>query len=524
MCSGTFPHHILDSPVQEQHFNSNEDVHMDDSIPGPSFNTFIIDNMDKHHTQQSPLKTRFQSSQSVDEISSAEVTSFIDRIHSEYPSPYGDIHVESSGDEPMHNSTYGSYCQTPAYLSDIYGDSSAYPPGLPSHGFQQMPSTPAVHYPTPTSIPHTAEPEVRSPKTPTKSTTSIRRVRKSRRGSQNKQKKEFSCRYCGRVSTCASNLEEHVLTHTGVKDYLCTYSNENGKTCLKRFARPWGLTRHCNDVHKIDVEVTKGGEMKILGRFTGHGGPKISKRNNTKAPPRGHPSLSVTANKDSPSPSPYIPPLTVDRISITTSGPEGGCYCAICNRPFARSNELMIHNHVHHELPLSSYCCCNLCSFDNSISGSPVNTTSSLSNFYGSGDDQMEVEVPEYDMKIDPKLLTPGVEDFSMMNTCPSPVAEDSTTTASAQIDPFFSTSSPVLSTFFMDEDTPIPTPVEPLPRVEMNSSPWCENDIVTFTSDGFPIHNCPSVSTTSFYGLMGLDYNNMTDEERHSYLGGAWK
>lgn len=522
MCLGTSPHQILGSSIQEEHFNSNEDVHMDDSISDLSLNTFTFDNMDEHHGQQSPLETYFQPSSSVNDpfltqTSSAEVTSFIDRIRSEYPSPYGDTYVDSSGDDLMRNSAYGFHDQTLANLSDICGNSSAYPPGLPSLGLQQMPSTPAVYLATPASIPPTAEPEGQSLKTPTKSTTSARRARKSKRGSQNRQKKEFLCHHCGRVSTCASNLQEHILTHTGVKDYSCEFVDGNGKVCLKRFLRPWGLKRHYKDVHKLKVKVPR-----IYGARDGDGSPSSSEMNCKVLLLPGDSTTSLTSKDDTPARSPYTPPPTVDRISITTSGPEGLYVCATCNWAFAGSNELMVHNHLRHELPSSSYCSCNLCSFENSIFETSFNATSPLLHVYGSGDDQMEVEVPEYNMKIDPKLLTPGVDDFTMMNTCPSAVAEDSTTTTSAKIDRSFSSFSPVPSTFSMDEESPISTPVQSPPRVEMNSTPWCENDIVTFTSDGFPIHNCPSVSNTTFHEFMGLDYNNMTDDERHSYLGGA--
>lgn len=525
MCLGTSPNQILDSPVQEQHFNSNEDVHMDDSNPDAFLNTFIFDNMSEHHIQQSTLHTGCQSRSSLNDLfsaqtSSTEVDSFVDCIQYGNPAPFDDTFVDLDGDEPMHNSAEGSHAQTTEYLSDIYTSPTAYSSELPSHGLHQMPSTPTVHCPTPASIPPAAEPDVQFPKTPTKSFRSTRRARKSERGSQNKEKKVYSCSYCGRISTCASNLEEHILTHTKVKDYLCNHVNEKGETCLGRFARPWGLSRHCNDVHKLDVKVTKGGGMRILGPFSGHRSPKKDCTRKTKQPRSNEP---VTSNRpvDDASFS-YTPPPTIDRIKITTRGPEGSCFCADCELDFFKDIDLIEHNHREHGSPVSSYCSCNLCSAGYYTPETLVNSQPSFSDFLGNGNDEMEVEVPEYDMEIDPVFPTPGVDDSEMMNPCPSSVAQDLSTSTSAKIDTFFTTSSPMSSSFYMDYESDVLNSLQSSPCVGTNSSHWCENDIVTYTSDGFPIHDCPPVSPATFYRRLGLDYNNMTDEERRTYLGGA--
>ncbi|KAG9919895.1 hypothetical protein KCV02_g11736, partial [Aureobasidium melanogenum] len=362
-------------------------------------------------------------------------------------------------------------------------------------------------------------------KTPTKSS---KKTRKTKRGNQNKQKTEFVCHYCGRISECASNLEEHILTHTGVRDYLCTYVNDKGETCHKRFARPWGLTRHCTEVHKVEVKVTKRRGMEILGPFLGKGSPKKSMKNKRKTPLLGGSFSSPAADEDAAPLVPYTPPPPVDHIRITTSGPEGPCLCATCDRAFAEGHELMEHNHCVHGLGPSSYCPCDLCiewftpvtSFDN---------FSTFSSIYGSIDDNMEIETPKDDMRIDPQLLTSGTDnsgyDIGMTDACMSPVAETSTILANADVDILSPSPSPIASDFSIDEESFSLTVPPAHPDVDARSAAWAkiaENDIVTYDSDGFAIQSCPRVSPTTSYGLMGLDYNNMTDEQRRAYFGGA--
>ncbi|KAG9841693.1 hypothetical protein KCU98_g8537, partial [Aureobasidium melanogenum] len=495
---------------------------MDDSVSDTSSNAIIFDDMDQNNIQQSPLEIGFQSCSSMNDP-------FFTSDHS----------TEVDGDELMYNPPDGFSAQPPEYPTYNYAiqtprsgthitnldvpapTPTSNPLGSPAHCFQQTP----LNYLTPASIPPAAEPEVQPPKTPTKSS---KKTRKTKRGNQKKQKTEFVCPSCGRISACASNLEEHILTHTGIRDYSCTYVNDKGETCHKRFARPWGLTRHCNDVHKVEVKVTKRRGVEYYGPVQEGGSPKRSKKNHKKTSVLNSPPSSSTATGDATPLVLYTPPPTVDHIRITTSGPEGPCLCATCNLAFAEGHELMKHNHLEHGFLLSSYCSCDLCvgwstpetSFDDS---------STLFNIYGSNNDDMEIEAFEEDMRIDPQLLTPGTNnsgyDVGMTDACMSPVAETLTTSVDADADTPSYSPSPIASDSSIDEESPLLAPDQSNPDVDALSSAWAkiaENDIVTYDPDGFAIHSCPPVSPTTFYGLMDLDYNNMTDAQRRAYLGGA--
>ncbi|KAH0314765.1 hypothetical protein KCU84_g13326, partial [Aureobasidium melanogenum] len=143
--------------------------------------------------------------------------------------------------------------------------------------------------------------------------------------------------------------------------------------------------------------------------------------------------------------------------------------------------------------------------------------------------DNMEIETPKDDMRIDPQLLTSGTDnsgyDIGMTDACMSPVAETSTILANADVDILSPSPSPIASDFSIDEESFSLTVPPAHPDVDARSAAWAkiaENDIVTYDSDGFAIQSCPRVSPTTSYGLMGLDYNNMTDEQRRAYFGGA--
>ncbi|KAG9580456.1 hypothetical protein KCU97_g11976, partial [Aureobasidium melanogenum] len=141
----------------------------------------------------------------------------------------------------------------------------------------------------------------------------------------------------------------------------------------------------------------------------------------------------------------------------------------------------------------------------------------------------MDVEAPQNDTRIDPQLSTPGTDnsggDIAMTDACMSPIAESSPISVNADVDTPSPSPSSIASDSSIDEESPNFTPLPAHPDVDARSAAWAkiaENDIVTYDADGFAIHSCPPVSPTTFYGLMGLDYNNMTDAQRRDYFGGA--
>ncbi|KAH0277303.1 hypothetical protein KCU91_g3272, partial [Aureobasidium melanogenum] len=511
----------------QDNLSPNEDVPMGDSVPDTLLDTVIFDEMDEHSIQHSPLETGSQSGSLA-----------YDPFFTSDPSAQVNSFVDSAGHELMYHSPDGVFGQTPGYLNYDY---AAQTPGPctnftgPSPLAQTTTSWPllsspmpqpqqtSLNYPTPASIPSAATPEVQIPKTPTKSG---KKARKAKRITQNKQTKEFVCPVCGRISACASNLEEHMLTHTGVKDYFCTYVNEKGETCHKRFARPWGLTRHCHDVHKVEVKVTKRRGVKYIGQSPGNGTPNNNKNNNNKkAHTLDNPPLPSTAAEDAIPLAQHSPIPNVDRIRIITSGPEGPCLCAPCNLAFPQGNELMEHNHFVHGFPVNPYCGCDLCHEWFTLETS-VDDGSTFFSIYGSNDDNMEVEASDNDFKLDPMLRNLGNDnsgfDIGMMDACMFPIADTPTMSINADFDMSSPSPSPIAS---IDEESPILTLPPANPYADERSAAWAriaENDIVTYDSEGFAWHSCSPVSPTTFYALMGLDYNNMTDEQRRAYLGGA--
>ncbi|KAK6004884.1 hypothetical protein QM012_007663 [Aureobasidium pullulans] len=534
---------------QKQHINSNEDVLMDDLILDSTLNGIVFDNMGINNIDQSPSETSFRTCSLTNDTfmfgSSAVPTAFYDRDGVGNSLPCNDMMTGSTGDKPVHNFLDGFYPDASGHIDHSYATQvpllgtrifmpqlsaqgpTSYPTGLPLHCSPQTPSSTVVNYPTPASISPAEQPQIEALKTPTKPG---KKARKYKGGNPTKQKKEWPCPHCTRVATCASNLAEHILTHTKVKDYACIYVNESDEICLKHFARPWGLRRHCNDVHKIEVQVKKGGGMRILGPYLGDGSPKGRRTEGTKQT-ESVSSLAPTHSTDeasSPDGDPHTPLPNIDHIMITTRGPEGACFCADCDMDLFQDVELIEHNHLVHGSPLSSYCSCNLCNVRNYSSETWANPQSTLFDIFETSEDTMEVDAPEADMKIDPRLLSPGDDiyngEYDMTNTCSTPHAHSSSSLINADVNSPISSPTPVPSISSMDGESPIPIPPPAHRVVDTHSSVWArlmENTIITYTPDGFPVHDCPPVSPTTFYGLMGLDYNNMTDEERRTYLGG---
>jgi len=365
---------------------------------------------------------------------------------------------------------------------------------------------------TPASIPPPPTPSAQNPKTPTKS-----RKTKKTRNPKSKAKgkgteKSFPCTFpgCQRVSTCAANLADHILTHTNIRDYSCEFVYPDKTRCTKSFPRPWGLHRHYGDTHKIDVKVEKKNKIrkgtmrnKTPKEKKGKGGTEEQK----PLPPGLPPTI---AGPTSPSRAPYTPPPTVrlplhgsrsTRISITTRGPTGPFFC--CGGEYADDNSFVVHYHLCHGIFNSSFCSCKLCKPDQ------MDTTMTE---YPLPDTNMDIDIPNDNFPIDPQLLmTPAshVHPQDLMS------------------------SSPTLSALSMGESSPVYTPAESLPDAKPSMSladaslpdfiasgfndtdtdmlaPASSDDTVIFDSDGFLVHS-------------PIDHYNMSEQERRDYLGDEW-
>jgi hypothetical protein len=402
--------------------------------------------------------------------------------------PFSDGFVPLCGDIPMNDFTHDPYSQpfdsdysynnssTPL---DDFEDALFSPDQPPMVDTSQIPVDSIESPPTPASILPASKPNAQQIKTPCKSN---KKVRKPKTGNPNTEKKKFPCPYpgCTRVSTCAANLEEHILTHTGVKEYAC-------EICTASFGRPWGLHRHYETKHHMDVKV---GKKRGVRNRVETGSPKKSGKtggmdDQQPLPPVPSPSISI--------PHAFAP--TGYRINITTRGPEGPFSC--CFMEFADGNELVIHNHLHHVLPCSFLCSCNICQDDHLIVDELVQQNP-ISNEH-----PMDVEPEDEDMNIDPSLRTPATQIH-----CPTS-----------------SPSSDTSSTSSMATDSPIYTPSESLPDANTDTEMAPPSyGTITFDASSFPVHNDGPVSPNTFYTGLGIDHNNLSNEKGRMHFGGDWE
>jgi hypothetical protein len=410
--------------------------------------------------------------------------------------PFFDESVPLCGDISMDDFTHDPYSQPsePNYPNNNYVFS-------PLNDFEddlfssvqssvvdvsQIPMDSIEYPPTPASVLPVPKPNVQQIKAPCKST---KKTRKPNTGKQNIEKKKFPCPYagCRRISTCAANLEEHILTHTGVKEYAC-------EICTASFGRPWGLSRHYDTKHGMKVKVTK--KRGVRNRVE-TGSPKESGKNggmdDQQALPQGPPPSVLSPQAPSPQ-DPYTPPPT--GIRITARGPEGPFSC--CFGEFADGNDFVIHNHLYHGLLFSFLCSCNICQNDQILINQPIPQLPTWN------EPSIDVGPEDEDMNIDPTLRT-AIALTSRLTSSPVSIAS---------------------STSSMATDSPVYTPPESLPDVGTHTDTEMEPPsygTITFDSDHFPIHNHGPVSPSTFYTGLGLDFDNMRNEECHDYLGGDW-
>jgi hypothetical protein len=409
--------------------------------------------------------------------------------------PFFGRSVPQCGDIPMNDSAHDPYSQPsgPHYPYNNFfsplddSEDPLFSPDQPSVvDISQIPIDSIEFPPTPASVLPASKPNIQQIKTPCKSN---KKTRKPNTGKQNTERKKFPCPYagCKRVSTCASNLEEHILTHSGVKEYAC-------ELCPASFGRPWGLHRHYETKHHMDVKVSK---KKGVRNRVETGSPKKSGKtggmDEQQPLPQGPPTSVLPPQVLSPQ-GPYTPPPTT--IRITARGPEGPFSC--CFEEFADGNDFVIHNHLYHGLLYSFLCSCNICQNKYIVLGEPVQEQPTWN------EQPMDVEPEDEDMNIDPTLRTPVSHTDHLTSSPPSNTP----------------------STSSMATDSPIYTPPESLLDVDTHTDTEMDGpiyDTITFDSDHFPVHNPGPVSPSTFYADLGLDFRNMSNEACHDYLGGNW-
>jgi hypothetical protein len=413
--------------------------------------------------------------------------------------------LEMYGHIPLNNIAHDSYAQSSAseytyhndYDDQMINDGSyvLYPPDLTMTEHPQsqadypiVPLTPATTFPSTPATFLPASTPTTQPKTPSNPTKKPK-----------DKTKERPCPYpgCSITSTCPSNLREHMLTHTKIKDYPCEFIYPDGQKCNKTFARPWGVNRHYKDVHKAEGKVTKKNGSRRNGRDKS---PKMNV--NQKPLPADLPRTIMAGNTDAAE-GLYTPPPTIlgghHRINITTRGPEGPFFC--CGMEFADGNDFMVHNHFFHDVPNSPFCCCVECQNAQLPAHSSWTEDSVLDNTM---DIVAEVE------NIDPTLSSPASYLHDLVSSPTSPAS-------SVDGDSAIFTPTESVSDALPGADPTADTPTD------INMEAPASDNTVTYDPEGFPIHNGGSVSPTTSYDLIHVDYNNMTDEELHDYLGGTW-
>lgn len=492
-----------DDQVQRLLFNLSGDIFMEDSTPlalpthsvsesgSPAENPFTTSS---HSDQFAPFDYDMKDFQVHDEI---PLTDPLQDFYSQPPQvsyPY----VDYQGYTPYPE----AYLPGP-YSGPVNGPCSFFPyPPQSQDDAQVFPPTPATTFSSSTP----AAPVADHTNTPTKASTKPKKKTRTSKSDPSKGKakeKSFPCPYpdCPRVSTCASNLADHLLTHTNVRDYPCEYIYENGQKCTKRFPRPWGLHRHYGDTHKMDVKVQKKNGLR-KGTTKKQSGMSVQQplpdglpptlTGQTSLPPATQPeNTSLADGRYTPPPTGRPPRINnAIRINIRTQGPSGPFPC--CGMIFDDGNAFMVHNHLHHAIPNSSFCCCDDCE------------NARAPAFNGT----MDIDSSNIDPEL--LLLTPATHRTHDPMSC-----------------------SPALSNSSMDE-APVYTPTESLsdakPCESLSLTPSAANidtdtdmfasasDTSTFDAQDFSVHCSGPVFPLSFYCGMGLDYNNMSQQGRREW------
>lgn len=440
-----------DDQVQRLLINVSGDVFMNDSTPLALSTPSVPES-------SSPAGNTCSTVDSSDQFADLDCDMNGFQVHDEMP--LDDLQYSSypqSSEISYPYVDYDGYTPYPdSYLPNPYGGPfndpiCTYAPQSSMAGFPpnlvDFPSTPAIPV-------HTPPVNIHQPKTPTKSSKPKKKIRTSNsKTSKGKAKeKSFRCPYpgCPRVSTCASNLADHLLTHTNIRDYPCEYVYENGERCTKSFPRPWGLHRHYGDTHKLDVKVEKKnglrkGSTKKQSGMSGQQplpqGPPPSLTGPTPPPIDLPIRTSSTDGPCTPPPTIRPPPNgpRFDRIKIITRGPTGPFSC--CGTKYPDGNSFMVHNHFHHNIPNSSFCCCDECE----NARAPAFNTN------------MDIDSSGVYKNVDPSLLAPFTPAINRHE----------------------SVSSPALSTSSMDE-APVYTPTESLPDAKFSPNTLANVDADT--------------------------------------------
>ena len=80
------------------------------------------------------------------------------------------------------------------------------------------------------------------------------------------------CEYCDESLSCYSNLQRHMLRHTGERNWQCTI-------CTRRFGTKWHLSRH---------ELTHSGEKALVNEMCKHCGKQFSSKKSRHVHELGH--------------------------------------------------------------------------------------------------------------------------------------------------------------------------------------------------------------------------------------------
>jgi hypothetical protein len=190
---------------------------------------------------------------------------------------------------------------------------------------------------------------------------------------QQPNKKKFRCTWegCTRSFDSPHNVKQHVReAHTGEKPHVCNACWANG--VRSAFTRPFGLTRHMQQVHDVDTRPSRAVASSAARAFGGVGagaGAGASRQadssqtiENNEFAEMG--ALLTNANAEMGGVMSDVQfQFDADLSSADVSDDQNGgvVACGECGFSAMNREEILTHLHAIHGVRNSRYCSCSIC-------------------------------------------------------------------------------------------------------------------------------------------------------------------